>query len=268
MVRFLYQRGLGRATPDLERKADVNRCPSVEGVASVGQRKLTILTDSVVLTDMSQYSDRRVMMVDTQVRPSDVTKFPVIEAMLNVPRENFVPDALREVAYMGENVDLGNGRVLLDPRTMGKMLDALDVQPDDVVLDIGCGLGYSSALLARMSDAVVAVEDNAELAAEAQRLLSEVGADNAAVFEGDLAEGAAKHGPYDAIVVQGAVEDFPSSLAAQLKEGGRAVCIFAEGALGVVRVGHKMGDVMNWRNAFNATAPIVKGFETKKLFTL
>lgn len=208
------------------------------------------------------------MMVDTQVRPSDVTKFPVIEAMLSVPREDFVPGALREVAYMGGNVDLGEGRVMLEPRTMGKMLDALDLQPGDVVLDLGCGLGYSSALLARMADAVVAVEENAEMATEAQRILSEMGVDNAAVIAGPLVEGAAKHGPYDVIVVQGAVENFPNALADQLKNGGRAVCLFAEGTLGVARVGYKLDDKMTWRDVFNAAAPVVKGFETQKAFKL
>jgi len=237
-------------------------------MASVGQCNLTISTDSVVLAEMSLYSDRRVMMVDTQVRPSDVTKFPVIEAMLSVPREDFVPGALREVAYMGGNVDLGEGRVMLEPRTMGKMLDALDLQPGDVVLDLGCGLGYSSALLARMADAVVAVEENAEMATEAQRILSEMGVDNAAVIAGPLVEGAAKHGPYDVIVVQGAVENFPNALADQLKNGGRAVCLFAEGTLGVARVGYKLDDKMTWRDVFNAAAPVVKGFETQKAFKL
>ncbi len=105
-------------------------------------------------------------MVDTQVRPSDVTKFPIIDAMLRVPREIYVPAAMRDVAYVGENVDLGGGRVVLDPRVLAKMLNALDVQPDEMVLDIGCGLGYSTAVLARLAEAVVAVEADAEMAAD------------------------------------------------------------------------------------------------------
>ncbi len=93
----------------------------------------------------------RTMMVDTQVRPSDVTKFPIIDAMLTVRREAFVPQSKRNVAYVGENIDIGVGRVVLEPRTFAKMLDALDIQRSDVVLDIGCGLGYSSAVLAHMA---------------------------------------------------------------------------------------------------------------------
>ena len=107
---------------------------------------------------MSDYFTRRETMVDTQVRPSDVTKFPIIEAMLAVPREQFVPAAKREAAYMGENIDLGGGRVLLEARTLAKLLDAVDIQPDESVLDIGCAYGYSSAVIARMAGSVVAVE--------------------------------------------------------------------------------------------------------------
>ena len=94
---------------------------------------------------MTDFTARRTMMVDTQVRPSDVTKFPIIDAMLKVAREDFVPVARREAAYLGENISLGEGRVLLEPRTLAKMLDDLGVENDELVLDIGCGYGYSSA---------------------------------------------------------------------------------------------------------------------------
>ena len=217
---------------------------------------------------MVDYSNRRTMMVDTQVRPSDVTKFPIIDAMLSVPREVYVPDQLREAAYMGEHVELGGDRVILEPRTFAKMLEALDVQPDHTVLDLGCGLGYSTAILARLADFVVAVEDDAGLADEAQALLSAQGVDNAAVFEGPLAEGAAKNGPYDVVLLQGAVEQIPAALLEQVKEGGRIVAIFAEGALGVVRIGRKIDGVLNWRMSFNAGAPVLAGFTSQATFTL
>ena len=122
---------------------------------------------------MTDFAARRTMMVDTQVRPNDVTKFPVIEAMLAVPREEFVPAGRRAVAYSGENLDIGRGRVLLEPRTLAKMVDALDIQPDDLILDLGCGYGYSAAVMARMAEAVVAIEDDADMAAEAERRLAE-----------------------------------------------------------------------------------------------
>ena len=207
-------------------------------------------------------------MVDTQVRPSDVTKFPIIDAMLSVPREAFVPSSMREAAYIGENLDIGGGRVLLEPRTLAKMLDVLDIKPTEVILDIAPGLGYSTAVLAHMAEFVIGVEDDESRAEEAQSILSEQGIDNAAIISGALAEGAAKSGPYDVIILQGAVEVLPDSLLAQLKDGGRIVCIFAEGDLGVVRIGYKMDQRINWRMAFNAGAPVLTGFAKKAEFAL
>jgi protein-L-isoaspartate(D-aspartate) O-methyltransferase len=217
---------------------------------------------------MTDFAARRRIMVDTQVRPSDVTKFPIIDAMLSVARETFVADAQREAAYAGENLDLGNGRVMLEPRTLAKMLDALNISGDDLVLDIGCGYGYSAAVAARMAQAVVAVEEDEAMANEAQTLLSESGADNAFVHVGALAEGAAEHGPYDVIIVQGGVGDLPEALANQLKDGGRIACIFMEDALGVVRIGYKSGETLSWRFEFNAGAPILPSFEKQQNFAL
>ena len=217
---------------------------------------------------MTDYAARRTMMVDTQIRPADVTKFPIIDAMLTVPREVFVPRALREVAYVGENIDLGGGRVILEPRTLAKMLDAVDIRGDDLVLDVGCATGYSSAVMARMAEAVIAVEDDETLAAEAQGLLPEHGADNVVVHIAPLHEGAAEHGLYDVILIQGAVEDVPAALIGQLKDGGRIACIFMEGALGVVRVGYKAAGRVTWRFVFNAGAPVLPGFQRQTEFTL
>lgn len=217
---------------------------------------------------MADYSARRTMMVDTQVRPSDVTKFTIIDAMLSVPREAFVPADQREAAYVGEHIPLSAGRVVLDPRVLAKMLDAVDVQSDEVVLDLGCGLGYSTAVLACMAEAVVAVETSEDDAQAAQTNLSEQGYDNAAVVAGELTAGATKAGPFDVITVQGAVQYVPDALVDQLKEGGRIVCIFMEGALGVVRIGYKLDGVMNWRFAFNASAPVLEGFEKHSAFVL
>lgn len=216
---------------------------------------------------MQDFATRRTMMVDTQVRPNDVTKFPIIEAMLAVPREAFVPAARREAAYIGENVDLAPGRVLLEPRNFAKMLDALDIQPSELVLDVGCGLGYSAAVIARMAEAVVALEEG-DLAAQAEAALAQAGVDNAAVVAGALTEGAAKHGPYDAVIVEGGVEQVPAALIAQIKEGGRIAALFMQGQLGTVRIGRKIDGVMNWRDAFNAAAPVLPGFAAAKEFVL
>ena len=106
---------------------------------------------------MSDFSRRRTTMVDTQVRPSDVTKFPIIDAMLTIPREQFVPADKRELAYVGEHVPLGDGRFVLEPRLLAKMLEAANLQNSDLVLDVGSGLGYSAALAAHIADAVIAL---------------------------------------------------------------------------------------------------------------
>lgn len=217
---------------------------------------------------MSDFTARRTMMVDTQVRPSDVTKYPIIEAMLSVPREAYVPVALREAAYMGENLDISAGRVLLEARSFAKLLDALDVQPQDRVLDVGCGLGYTTAVLARLAGSVVGLDADAALAASATETLLAQGVGNAAVVVGDMAQGAAKSAPFDVIVLQGGVEDVPESLLSQLAEGGRIGAIFMQAALGVAKVGHKSDGRVSWRFAFNAAAPVLPGFAAKKEFAL
>ena len=216
---------------------------------------------------MADYATRRRMMVDTQVRPSDVTKFPIIDALLRVPREAFVPEDRREAAYADTLIELGEGRVVLDARTLSKMLDALDIQPDELVLDIGCGLGYSTAVLAHLSDFVVALEQDEAMVDEAQSKLSEQGIDNAAVFAGELQAGQSKNGPYDVIILQGSAEQVPEALTDQLKEGGRICALFAEGALGSARVGYKIDGQVTWRSVFNALAPVLPGFETHRAFT-
>ncbi|MDD9722539.1 protein-L-isoaspartate O-methyltransferase [Sulfitobacter sp. PR48] len=215
---------------------------------------------------MIDFATRRNMMVDTQVRPSDVTKFPIIEAMLSVPREDFVPSAQREAAYMGENLDLGQGRVLLEPRTLAKMLDVLAITNRELVMDVGGGMGYSTAVIAHMAEAVVAVEEDEAMAHEAQEALMAAGADNAVVHVGPLVEGAQQHGPYDVIILQGGVQQVPAPLLDQLKEDGRIAALFMNGELGEVRVGRKRGADISWRMAFNAAAPVLPGFGREVAF--
>lgn len=217
---------------------------------------------------MTDFQQRRMMMVDTQVRPNDVTKYPVIAAMLDIPREDFVPDSRRDVAYVGDNVDLGHGRVLLEPRTLAKMIDTLDVQPTELVLDLGCGYGYAAAVLGRMAQAVVAVEELPDMATAATERLAAARADNVAVVQARLTEGAAAQGPYDAILVGGGIEELPEAIADQLAEGGRIVALFLEGALGVVRLGRKLDGRIDWRMAFNAAAPLLPGFARRPGFVL
>ena len=217
---------------------------------------------------MNDFATLREVMVDTQIRPSDVTKFPILDAMLKIPREHFVPRDKRDVAYIGESVPLGADRVVMDPRTLAKLLDALDITQSELVLDIGSGLGYSSALLSRLAEAVVAIEDDETRVADSEEALQQMGLDNVFLLQGALNEGAAKHGPYDVIVIQGAVEDIPRCLIDQLKEGGRMGAIFTDEMNGEARIGFKREGRMTWRFAFNATLPVLDGFRKVKKFTL
>lgn len=215
---------------------------------------------------MTDYKTARIAMVDCQVRPSDVTKYPIIDALLSTPREAYVSNAQRPIAYAGEHIAFGNDRVLLDARTFAKMLDAVNVQPNELVLDLGCGYGYSTAVLAKLAEAVVSVESDSDLADQASSILTEQSVDNAMVKHGDLIDGNTKNGPYDVIVLQGSVEEIPQTLVSQLKDGGRICAIFQLGSFGECRIGSKSHGKMSWRSVFNASAPLINGFETKPTF--
>ena len=217
---------------------------------------------------MQDYETLRRIMVDTQVRPNDVTEYPIIDAFLHIPRERFAPAGLEPAAYLGENLPLGGGRVMLEPRTLAKMLDALDVRPDDLALVVGAGTGYAAAILARLAAAVVAVEEDPALATEARSALAEVDADTVILEEGTLVDGAPSHGPYDILLIEGGVETVPEELLAQVTEGGRVAAIFVSGEFGDVRVGRKRAGGIDWRSAFNAGAPLLQSFRKPALFTL
>ena len=205
-------------------------------------------------------------MVDCQIRPSDVTKFPIIKAMLEIPREEFVPDHLREFSYADDHVELARNRVLLAPRTFAKMLDALDIRPDELVLDVGSGLGYSTAVIAQMAEAVVALEEKAEFTRQAASKLSKHLVDNSVAVSGALTEGAPRHGPYDVIVIEGAIHQLPGPLFDQLKVGGRIGTLFSEGVAGRCSIGFRQEASISWRTSFNAGAPVIPGFESHAEF--
>jgi len=215
---------------------------------------------------MTDFAAAREAMVDTQVRTSDVTRYSIIDAMLRVPRELFVPKARRDVAYAEAEIPLAPGRAMATPRTLAKMLDAADIGRSDLVLEIAPGTGYSTALIARLAAAVVAIEPDAGLCAQATEALQRLEAINAVVTLGDPTAGDPAHGPYDVIFVNGAVERVPEALTDQLKDGGRLVAIFLERGVGQCRVVLRAGDTIATRYAFDATAPLVPGFETKRVF--
>ena len=213
-----------------------------------------------------EFAAIRNAMVDCQIRPSNVTKYPIINSMLLVPREDFVPSLLRDLAYVDGHIEIAVNRVILDPRTFAKMLNELDIGPNETVLDVGSGFGYSAAVIAKLAQAVVALEEIRELAVDAKDRLLEHDIHNLEVLEAPLAEGAAEHGPYDVIVLEGGVEVLAGSIVEQLKEGGRIAAIFVEGSVGECRIGIKRFNSVAWRSAFNASAPVLPGFEREEEF--
>lgn len=207
-------------------------------------------------------------MVDRQVRPSDVTSFPIIEAMLAIPREVFADPDAKSIAYVDGPLPQGGGRFALEPRVFAKMLDGARIGPDDLILDLAPGLGYSTAVIARMCAAVIAIEPDEALAAAASNALSANDIDNAMVRHGAPAEGDADHGPFDAIFINGAIDEAPQALLDQLKDGGRLVAVTMDGAHGRAEAVVRSGDKFSTRRLFDATAPLIPGFEKEAEFAL
>ncbi|CCQ73435.1 protein-L-isoaspartate O-methyltransferase [Magnetospira sp. QH-2] len=208
-------------------------------------------------------------MVDNQVLTNRVTDSLVIEAMENVAREDFVPERAREVAYMDESISLGGGRGIMEPMALARMLQAASVQSGDVVLDIGCGLGYGAAVLARLASTVVAVESDPDLAAQATKVLETQGVDTVAVVEGDLSQGAAKQGPYDVIFVEGMVDEIPSVLLEQLAEGGRLIAVVGTVAgLGRATLATRSNGLVSKRDLFDIGIPPLPGMAKSPIFHL
>jgi protein-L-isoaspartate(D-aspartate) O-methyltransferase len=212
---------------------------------------------------------QRLNMVESQVRTSDVTDRRIIKAMLEVPREMFVPSAMASIAYMDEPVPVtakanGGGfpRQLLAPRTLAKLVQLAKVEEGSAVLDVGCATGYSTAVLARIAKRVVALECDGALADLAAGALRTLGVDNAVLVRGPLDAGAAAEAPFDAIILNGAVPSIPQPLLDQLREGGRLVAIVVEGPLSRARVSLRAGSSFDTRPAFEAAAAPLPGFES------
>jgi protein-L-isoaspartate(D-aspartate) O-methyltransferase len=223
---------------------------------------------------MTDSRQQRINMVESQVRPSDVTDRRIIRAMLEVPREVFVPAGLDALAYMDEAVTVtahadGHApRTLLAPRTFAKLVQLAGIEPGERVLDVGCATGYSTAILARLAGSVIAVEADAALAACAAEALRQLGVENAEIVRGPLETGAPAKAPFDAIVLQGAVAEVPQALLDQLGDGGRLVGILADGPFGRAQVWRRTGKAFDARPAFDAGAAPLPGFARKAEFSL
>lgn len=212
---------------------------------------------------------QRLNMVESQVRPSDVTDRRILRAMLEIPREKFLPASVRDTAYMDGPVPLttdGDMRMLLPPRTFAKLIQLADIPEDGRVLDVGCASGYSTAVLAHLAHTAIGLDSNSEFAERARSLLASLGVANAEIVTGQLAHGAPDQGPYDAIVINGAVADAPRALLTQLKDGGRLVAILGGGPSAKATLWCKTGQTTDSRAAFDATAAILPGFARAREF--
>ncbi len=214
------------------------------------------------------YAACRHSMVENQIRTNQVTDSLVIDTMNRVPREAFVPADLQGIAYVDEDIPLGGGRYLMEPLVIARLLQAAEIKPEDVILDVGCGPGYVSAVMANMASVVVALESDPDLAARANSTLTTLGLDTVAVVEGPLVEGHARQAPYDVIFFGGAVAKLPDAIDRQLAEGGRMVAVVAtDQGIGAGTLFIRVGGVMSRREIFNAATPFLPGFEPVKEFT-
>lgn len=224
---------------------------------------------------MNDFAARRDMMVDTQLRPNEVTDGPLLASMRAVPRELFVPAPLRGLAYMDEGIEVfpsidgAPARYLLAPMVLARLIQLASVEPGDAVLDVGCATGYSTAVLARLARQLVGIEPEPELAKAARRNLQSLGSENAEIVKGALNGGYKKGGPYDVILLNGSVPAPPQALLDQLKEGGRLAAVVARPDNSVqgraylfVRVGGELSGVPH----FDAGARPLPGFAPEPKF--
>lgn len=213
---------------------------------------------------MVDFAHARRMMVEGQVRTSDVTDLALIEAMLAVPRERFVPADQTELAYLDLDLPVGQppgqgSRRLLKPMVLAKLIQAADLQPEDAVLDVACATGYAAAVLARLAARVTALEEDAALTAVAKRVLSELAPSNVTVVNGPLTAGWSGGAPYDVILLEGATAITPRSLFPQLRDGGRLLCVEGRNPGKAMVYRSVAGDVTG-RAIFDAAAPLLPGF--------
>ncbi|MEL4374064.1 protein-L-isoaspartate O-methyltransferase family protein [Brucella cytisi] len=213
----------------------------------------------------ADFQDLRTKMVDNQIRTTDVTDLAVIDAFLTVPREAFVPAARQVLAYIDEDQLLESEgkqpRYLMEPSPFAKLVQLARIKNTDVVLDVGCGTGYSAAILSQLAGSVIGLESDSLLLAAATARLAEFGYDNVVIVSGELQTGYPSEAPYDVIVIEGAVDFVPDALLSQLKDGGRLVAVEGRGNAGVARIYVKENGVASGRGVFNTAVRLLPGFE-------
>jgi protein-L-isoaspartate(D-aspartate) O-methyltransferase len=213
------------------------------------------------------YAAARQHMIDSQIRTNKVTDPNVIEALAAVPREVFVAEAQRKLAYIDRPVAIGAGRRMTEPMVLARLLQAAHLKTGETALVVGAGTGYSAAILSRLVKKVVALESAPELAERARAILGGQGIGNVGVVAGDLAAGRPADGPYDFILVDGAAEVVPDALTAQLADRGRlAVVIKEKGVVGRGTLFVKADGVVSHRAIFDADAEVLPGFTRPQRF--
>lgn len=216
---------------------------------------------------MVDFSALRTKMVDGQVRPNDVTDLRIIEAMGEVARETFAPDAQKTLAYLDRDLPLTDfrvPRVLMQPTVFARLLQEAGLAASDKVLDVGTGSGYGAAVIARIAASVVALESDVTLLALARRNLADLS--NVAVVEGALEQGAPSAAPFDVILLNGAVEQLPKTLSAQLAPGGRLLAVVGEGNAARAMLYRRDDGGVSGRMLFNASLPLLPGFAAAPAF--
>lgn len=215
---------------------------------------------------MVDYAELRRNMVDNQIRTVDVIRLSVLQAFLDVPREIFVPENLRDRAYLDTDIRLTPAsatqvaRYLMEPAPMAKLLQLADIRESDSVLDIGAVTGYCAALLSRLASSVVAIEADDFLAKFASDTLQERGVTNVKVYNRPLTSGYMPGGPYHAIIIEGAVDLIPQQIFDQLREGGRLVVVEGHGNAGAAKLYTRHGAIVSSRRAFNLAVKPLEGF--------
>ena len=212
------------------------------------------------------FAAARQNMVDCQILPNRVDDQRIVDALLKIPREKFVPDNLTGIAYVDEIVPLGGQRYVMEAMVVARLLQTAALNAEDVALSIGCGTGYATAILAQVVDTVVAVESHKGLAQKASENLAAIGLDNVAVVEGKLEDGNIDQGPYNVIFFDGAVQTVPDAICDQLAEGGRLVAIVAGERVGTAYLYSRFGGVISKREVFDAGTPLLPGFGKQKAF--
>lgn len=214
---------------------------------------------------MADSALQRKNMVESQVRPSDITDRRITSAMSEIAREGFMPAGVdKSLAYMDGAIAAGSGRALLAPRTLARLLQLTDISPSDNVLIVGAATGYSAAIAATMGKSVVALESDETLLGDARKSLS--GTANVTFVQGALPAGHAASAPYDVILIEGAVEEIPEPLIQQLAQGGRLVTIETVRGVGQAVVVTRTQLSVSKRTAFDAGASLLPGFAKAKGF--